>query len=125
MQVTINLNKMQFYAYHGVLPQEREVGGVFEVSLKLSVSNVEKAVLFDRLEETINYAEVYELTKSVMRKPTLLLEHLAWSIIDCLFATYDKIIEINIEVVKVTPPICGFEGNVSVSISSTRSSWAG
>ena len=72
MQVTINLNKMQFYAYHGVLPQEREVGGVFEVSLKLSVSNVEKAVLFDRLEETINYAEVYELTKSVMRKPTLL-----------------------------------------------------
>lgn len=37
MTSKISLNAMRFYAYHGVLPQEKKVGNWFSVDLELSV----------------------------------------------------------------------------------------
>ena len=42
----ICLNDMRFYAYHGVLPQERRVGGWYTVTLRVGF-NVEKAMSSD------------------------------------------------------------------------------
>ena len=44
---------MKFYAYHGVLEQERRVGNTFVVDLTLT-AHVENVVQTDPLEDTIN-----------------------------------------------------------------------
>ena len=52
MKTKIVLEAMRFYAYHGVMPQERKVGNYFIVDLTL-VAPLEKAVESDNLEYTI------------------------------------------------------------------------
>ena len=45
---------MRFYAYHGVLPQERCVGGDYEVNVRLEVEKAAAAVWADSLARTVN-----------------------------------------------------------------------
>ena len=76
MTTKIILKAMRFYAYHGVAPQERKVGNTFMVDLELTAPLV-AAVESDRLEDTINYAEVYATVRQEMQIPSQLLEHAA------------------------------------------------
>ena len=46
-QTAIRLRRMAFYAYHGVLPQERTVGGEYWVDLTLYPDNISLAVQDD------------------------------------------------------------------------------
>lgn len=73
----IALRNLHFYAHHGVLPQEREVGAHFTLNLWLTVEHAEPAIEEDRLEGTISYADVYELAKEEMGRPSQLLEQVA------------------------------------------------
>ena len=104
---------MKFYAYHGVLEQERRVGNTFVVDLTLTAP-LEKAVQSDQLEDTINYAEVYELTKREMNIPSQLLEHVAGRICRALRHHFPQIEQIEIRVSKLNPPFGGDVHSASV-----------
>ena len=113
MTTKITLQAMKFYAYHGVLEQERRVGNTFVVDLTLSAP-LEKAVQSDQLEDTINYAEVYELTKQEMNIPSQLLEHVAGRICRALRHHFPQIEQIEIRVSKLNPPFGGDVHSASV-----------
>ena len=104
---------MKFYAYHGVLEQERRVGNTFVVDLTLTAP-LEKAVQSDQLEDTSNYAEVYELTKQEMNIPSQLLEHVAGRICRALRHHFPQIEQIEIRVSKLNPPFGGDVHSASV-----------
>ena len=104
---------MKFYAYHGVLEQERRVGNTFVVDLTLTAP-LEKAVQSDQLEDTINYAEVYELTKQEMNIPSQLLEHVAGRICRALRHHFPQIEQSEIRVSKLNPPFGGDVHSASV-----------
>ena len=53
-QAAIRLRRMAFYAYHGVLDQERAVGGEYWVDLTLYPDNIGAAVQDDRLDGTVD-----------------------------------------------------------------------
>ena len=113
MTTKITLQAMKFYAYHGVLEQERRVGNTFVVDLTL-MAPLEKAVQSDQLEDTINYAEVYELTKQEMDIPSQLLEHVAGRICRALRHHFPQIEQIEIRVSKLNPPFGGDVHSASV-----------
>ena len=113
MTTKITLQAMKFYAYHGVLEQERRVGNTFVVDLTLTAP-LEKAVQSDQLEDTINYAEVYELTKQEMNIPSQLLEHVAGRICRALRHHFPQIEQIEIRVRKLNPPFGGDVHSASV-----------
>ena len=113
MTTKITLQAMKFYAYHGVLEQERRVGNTFVVDLTLTAP-LEKAVQSDLLEDTINYAEVYELTKQEMNIPSQLLEHVAGRICRALRHHFPQIEQIEIRVSKLNPPFGGDVHSASV-----------
>ena len=113
MTTKITLQAMKFYAYHGVLEQERRVGNTFVVDLTLTAP-LEKAVQSDQLEDTINYAEVYELTKQEMNIPSQLLEHVAGRICRALRHHFQQIEQIEIRVSKLNPPFGGDVHSASV-----------
>ena len=51
MTTTIEINRLRLYAFHGVLPREREVGNEFEVTLHLECDMTE-AMTCARLDGT-------------------------------------------------------------------------
>lgn len=116
MQTSISLQKMKFYAHHGVARQERIVGNWFEVSITI-VCDMHLAIENDDLNGTINYAKVYDIVKMEMDKPSLLLENVAGRIINSIKSCFvGKITEGTITVAKLHPPFkCQLE-SVSVTI---------
>lgn len=108
----LKLNSLHFKARHGVLPQERVVGGDFVVDLSLEIADTEvhDALCHDSLEATINYAEIYQKVKEEMDIPSALLEHVAGRIARSLISSFPKIAMAKVRVTKLCPPIAGFDG---------------
>lgn len=122
-RIGITLEDMKFYAYHGVMRQETEVGGEYVVSLRLYVNeeDAHDALYADRLEATINYAEVYQVVSSEMQRPSQLLENVCARISQKLVRTFALLQEVEIKLTKVCPPIEGFTGKgASVMYSLKR-----
>lgn len=116
MDTAICLEKMKFYAYHGVSEQERKVGNNYEVTLKISVP-VQDAMDSDLLSHTVNYADLYELVKKEMEKPSSLIEHVAGRIVKRLQQDYPQIKSFTLKVTKIRPPISGEMGSASFEVS--------
>jgi len=112
----IALNDMRFYARHGCFPQERKTGGYYIVHLKL-YTDLNTPGQSDRLDDTINYAEVYDCVKSLMQQPVNLIEHLAESICRVLKERYIQVSRIDIRIIKQHPPISGEIGSAEVFLS--------
>jgi dihydroneopterin aldolase len=102
----IELKNMVFYARHGVFEQEKKLGNTFSVSLKLYL-DLSVAGKSDHLEDTLNYAEVFEIVKKEMTIPSALLEHVANRIIQTVKQTFPQIVKIQIRLAKLHPPVCG------------------
>ena len=80
MATSITLNKMLFYAHHGVAAQERAVGNRFEVTLTVHC-DMQHAIESDDLSGTTHYAEIYDIVNSEISVLSKLLEHVACRII--------------------------------------------
>ena len=107
IQTSIQLHNLEFYAYHGLLPQERVVGGHYRVDVELSLTPPLRALTEDVIDDTVNYAEVYALIRQQMEQPVNLLEHLVHRITQGLYAQFPQIQAVKLSVTKVTPPISG------------------
>lgn len=115
MRTSIILDRLRFYAFHGVEEQERRVGNIFTVSLRLDYP-FEEAMATDRLTATLNYAEAYEVVKQEMAIPSRLLEHVAGRIRRSLLLRFPQISGGRIRVEKLRPPIPGCDGTAAVEI---------
>ena len=112
----IELKKMLFYAYHGVMEQERIVGNTYRVDLKLFL-DLSKAIRSDKLEDTINYAGIFSLVKEEMAIPSRLLEHVSGRIIQKIRQTYPSVSTIKIRLAKINPPIEGQIQEAAITIT--------
>lgn len=110
---TVQLHNLRFFAAHGLYEEERLVGNEFEVNLSMVIDAPEKTLR--KIEDTINYAEVYRITKDVFSKPTPLLETLAMEIANAIKDEFRSLKSIDVQIKKLHPPITGFTGSVSVS----------
>ncbi|MBD8389434.1 dihydroneopterin aldolase [Dysgonomonas sp. BGC7] len=106
MKSYILLENLVFYANHGVFEQEKNVGNVYIVNLKLDV-DLGKSCASDNLTDTVSYADVYADVKEQMMYPSNLLEHVAKRIVDCLKNKYPTIRTVEIKLSKRNPPMGG------------------
>lgn len=106
MKTYIELKKMSFYAYHGVLPEETITGNKFEVNLKLEY-DFREACDTDDVRDTLSYADVYVVVKREMEIPSKLLEHVAGRIFNSLKEEFDNIKILELRVSKLYPPVGG------------------
>jgi len=116
MKNSIRLNKMKFYAFHGVMEQEQIVGNTFIVDLKLYVDLL-KASETDNLSDTINYAEIYNIVKAEMEIPSKLLEHVAGRILRKIKKEFPDIETIEICLAKERPPVGGEIESAAIEMS--------
>ncbi len=116
----ITLHEMRFYAYHGVFAQEQRVGNHFIVELSFW-ADISESLHRDELEETISYADVYEVIKAEMAIPSRLLEHVVGRISERLFATFPRMQRIALTLSKCNPPFPGEVHSAAVTLEACRS----
>ena len=104
VQSSIFLRDMRFYAYHGVLPQERTVGGDYSVNLRVEL-DMSAAVENDMIEVTSNYADLYDVVKAEMDQPSDLLETVASRIGKHVLEGFPRVTEVTVSVIKLNPPM--------------------
>jgi dihydroneopterin aldolase len=100
----ICLKNVRFHAFHGVLPQERQVGGDFLLSLRVGYP-LAGAVESDEVGDTLNYATLFDLVKREMDVPSQLLEHVAGRIAKAVVAAFPAVTSIDLELTKQNPPM--------------------
>ena len=103
-QTYIRIEKLRFRAFHGVLPQERSVGGDFVVTLRVGYP-FETAMQSDNVADTLDYSAVYKTVCCEMAQPSQLLEHVAGRIVKTLLRDFPQITSIDLWLTKVTPPM--------------------
>ncbi len=115
----IILQGMEFYGYHGVMPEERTLGQRFIVDLELEL-DLGPAGESDDLELTINYARVFELVESVVKgAPRRLIESVAEDIASAVLEQF-PVAASTVRVKKPQAPAPGHFAWMAVEIRRTR-----
>ena len=103
---TIELEGMEFKAYHGCLEREKVVGNDFVVDFRGEM-DMSAAAESDDLRDAVNYAEIYEVIKEEMAKPSDLLEHVAGRTVKALEEKFPQFTSFSVRVSKKRPPVSG------------------
>ena len=101
---SIYVRHLRLYAYHGVLPQEQQVGGEYDVSLRVHY-NITRAMASDDVADTLNYAELCQVVRRVMATPSQLLEHVAGRMGRAVFEAFPEATALDLCLTKVNPPM--------------------
>lgn len=117
----IHLNEMEFYGYHGALPEETKLGQRFRVTVSLA-TDLAEAGKTDNLDKTVNYAEVYHVCRAIVEgEPVKLIEAVAEKIAANIMEKFAaKVTGVRVVLIKPDPPIPGHYASVSVDITRGR-----
>lgn len=115
----IAIEGMHFYAHHGFYKEEQVIGGNYQVDVYLTTDFAEAAT-DDELGKTINYENVYRITKTVMTEKSKLIEHVAYRLIEQVLADFAPVTHIKVRVSKINPPVKGTVDRVFVELEEGR-----
>lgn len=113
----ISIEDMRFFAYHGCFAEEAKTGRQFRVDLFFETDTL-IAEETDKLDDTVNYRDVYHMIKEEMEIRSHLLEHVARRIMDRLVRDFEGVLGAEVTVAKLHPPVDGQVGSVSVTLST-------
>ena len=115
----IELEGMEFKAYHGCLEQEKVRGNSFVVDFRgeLDLAAAEES---DNLKDTLNYADIYEIVAYEMSIPSELLENVAGRIVKEIEKRFPELKAFSIRVSKKRPPVEGVTQWSRVTLYSRR-----
>ena len=100
----ISLRDVRFRAFHGVLPQERRVGGDFLVTVRVGYP-LERAMETDNVDDTLDYSALYALVEREVAEPSKLLEHVAGRIVKAITTSFPEVTSVDLELTKLNPPM--------------------
>ncbi len=109
----IELKQLYFYSFHGIYEEEKIIGGEFGVDLSVRLNSENKKI--NSINDTINYATLYEIVKEEMSQPRELLETIAQTTTEKIHIKFPHANEIEIMIEKKNPPINNFSGSVAVN----------
>lgn len=111
----IHLRGLEFYAYHGALPEEQVLGQKFIIDMDL-YTDLSRAGISDQVKDTIHYGEVYQVIETCVRGDKYqLIEFLAEKIAQTVLGQF-ACTSVRVEVHKPQAPIAGIFRDVSVEI---------
>ena len=105
ISAAVFLENMSFRGHHGVLPEERKLGGQFRVDIKMDVDA--PARQSDRINETADYRLVFSRTRELVEKRRFrTLEALATSVAMAVMKV-KRVRGTRVRVTKLAPPLGG------------------
>jgi 7,8-dihydroneopterin aldolase/epimerase/oxygenase len=115
----VSLEGLEFHAFHGVYPHERNSGNWFEVDISVETDFSEGATS-DELAGTVNYETLFRIVKEEMERPSKLLETVVEKIVSDVLQELPTVVQVDVKLSKINPPIGGKCRKASVSISKKR-----
>ena len=113
-QVTISLNFLRFWAFHGFYEEERKIGNDYEVNVDVSFYAKKKIT---HLAQTADYSRLHAIITAQMQQPRLLLETFLMDLAEAIHNEFPGLKRIDASIRKLHPPIPGIVGNVAVRYS--------
>ena len=110
--ITVQLQDLLFYAFHGIHEEEKILGNQYIVNV--SVEFLEKDEVIDHIDDTVNYAIIYNIIKKRMSIPTPLLETIVMEIGNEVHYEFPHLRFISVSLQKKHPPIEGMQGGAVV-----------
>ena len=108
----INLEGMEFFAFHGCFREEQIIGSKFIVDLSVE-TDTEIPEHSDNLHDTVDYVGLYRCVRREMEQKSHLLEHVSRRILDAVRADFPVVKAIDLRVSKINPPMGGKMDRVS------------
>ncbi|HDZ40713.1 MAG TPA: dihydroneopterin aldolase [Bacteroidetes bacterium] len=112
----IEIEKMEFYAFHGHFKEEQIVGNKFLIDLTIE-ADLDKASETDRLKDTLDYQEAFRIVKREMDKKSNLLENIGKRILDSIYSNLEGVKKATVKIRKMNPPMGGHINSVAVIMS--------
>lgn len=101
----LSIKNAQFYAFHGVKPEETKLGGKFQVDIDLYYKDT-NAVMNDDVNYALNYEEALFTIQEVMTEENYnLIETLANEILETLLEKFDELQKATVRVRKLNAPV--------------------
>jgi 7,8-dihydroneopterin aldolase/epimerase/oxygenase len=114
--VQVELRGISIYTHHGVTEAEQEVGQRLEIDVSFDVPDCD-AVLTDRLEDTVDYAEVCDIVVlAATERSYKTLERLAHVICERLMERFGAG-AVHVRAAKPEPPLPVTLGEAAVEVS--------
>jgi dihydroneopterin aldolase len=120
MNGKVALEGLEFHAFHGVYPHERESGNWFEVDIAVE-TDFSFAAENDDLTGTVNYETLFQIVKEKMEVPSKLLETVADRIATDVLLLLPAVSNVELKIAKINPPIGGKCNKAIVWLSKQRS----
>ena len=104
--ITIALHGAEFFAFHGFYPEEQKLGNKFIVDVDVSFTSA-KNLKEDKISNTVDYEQVYNIVEAQMKKTAKLIETVAQSIADSIKEQFPFVNSIRVSIKKLNPPLKG------------------
>lgn len=102
----LEIEGMEFFAYHGCFEAEQIVGNKFTVYACLRYE-CSLPACSDQITDALSYQTAYEIIAREMRKRSHLLEHVGKRILDALYEVFPQLEYAKIKISKMNPPLGG------------------
>jgi 7,8-dihydroneopterin aldolase/epimerase/oxygenase len=102
-EVTIEISGLSLFTHVGVTTAEREVGQRLLLDVRIDVGDCD-ATVTDRVEDTVDYAQVCDVANLVAQRSYRTLERLCAAVADRLLEQYD-VHAVWIKAAKPEPPL--------------------
>lgn len=101
----LTIRSAEFYAYHGVKPEEQILGGKYQVDLDLYY-NATKAIIHDDVKYALNYEEaMFCIEEVISNENYALIETIAGEILSMLMDKFSTLEKATVRVRKMNAPI--------------------
>jgi len=110
--ITVYLKDLHFHSFHGIHEEEKVIGNEYIVNA--SVDFQEELEIINSINDTVNYADIYNIIRERMNVPTPLLETVVMEIGNEIHNEFPHLKNINISLQKMNPPIEGIEGSAGI-----------
>lgn len=102
----LEIEGMEFFAYHGCFEAEQVVGNKFTLYACLRY-DCSVAAQSDRIDDALSYQTAYEIIACEMMKRSHLLEHVGQRILNALYEAFPQLQYARIKISKMNPPLGG------------------
>lgn len=116
MNAKIGLEDVRFHGPHGYYEEENLMGNEFSIDVEVE-SSILGAATEDDLGGTVNYSTIYYLLQAEMKKPTKLLEALAYRMANRILNQFDSVVNVRLRLKKINPPLGGKVGAAVVEVN--------
>jgi dihydroneopterin aldolase len=100
----VALHGAEFFAYHGLYPEEQYTGNCFIVDVEVEFEpSATGGISTDDLNDTVNYEDLYDIANQRMQQPQKLIETVATFIVEDIKARYTFAQKITVSIKKLNP----------------------